>query len=172
MTRKWFANRLTSRLRLPLRDGAACPSGGVTHVRTVSSGTQPSASGLRSVSAGICPLSCAEKGALALGAGLHPEQGPRAFSGGTEWCRALTSWATVSLSVPASQLRGGDADRSKGQGIRYRVPQKEGLRACSGRGDNMGVIVHSFNWNISPEMSYCMLECDSVMLQNDVLTIL
>ena len=33
----------------------------------------------------------------------------------------------------------------------------------------MGVIIHSFNLNISPKMSYGVLECDSVMLQNYML---
>ena len=36
----------------------------------------------------------------------------------------------------------------------------------------MGVIIYSFNLNISPEMSYGVFECDSVMLQNYMLTIL
>ena len=30
----------------------------------------------------------------------------------------------------------------------------------------MGVIIHSCNLNISPKMSYGVLECDMVMLQN------
>ena len=30
----------------------------------------------------------------------------------------------------------------------------------------MGVIIYSFNFNISPKMSYVVLECDIVMLQN------
>ena len=33
----------------------------------------------------------------------------------------------------------------------------------------MGVIIYSFNLNISPKMSYGMLECDIVMLQNHML---
>ena len=41
-----------------------------------------------------------------------------------------------------------------------------------GRVINMGVIIHSFNLNISPKMSYGILECDIVMLQNYMLTIL
>ena len=36
----------------------------------------------------------------------------------------------------------------------------------------MGVIIYSFNVNISPKMSHGILECDSVMLQNDMLMIL
>ena len=36
----------------------------------------------------------------------------------------------------------------------------------------MGVIIYSFNLNISPEMSYGMLECAIVMLQNYMLMIL
>ena len=33
----------------------------------------------------------------------------------------------------------------------------------------MGVIIYSFNLNISLKMSYGMLECDTVMLQNYML---
>ena len=33
----------------------------------------------------------------------------------------------------------------------------------------MGVIIYSFNLNISPKMSYGVLECDIVMLQNYIL---
>ena len=36
----------------------------------------------------------------------------------------------------------------------------------------MGVIIYSFNSNISPEMSYDVLECDTVMLQIYMLMIL
>ena len=36
----------------------------------------------------------------------------------------------------------------------------------------MGVIIYRFNLNISPNMSYGVLECDIVMLQNYVLIIL
>ena len=36
----------------------------------------------------------------------------------------------------------------------------------------MGAIIYSFNLNISPNMSYGVLECDIVMLQNYVLIIL
>ena len=35
----------------------------------------------------------------------------------------------------------------------------------------MGVIIHSFNLNTSPKMSYGVLECDIVMLQNYMLMI-
>ena len=35
----------------------------------------------------------------------------------------------------------------------------------------MGVIIHSFNLNISPKMLYGMLECDIVMLYNYMLMI-
>ena len=35
----------------------------------------------------------------------------------------------------------------------------------------MGVIIYHFNLSISPKMSYSTLECDTVMLQNHVLTI-
>ena len=36
----------------------------------------------------------------------------------------------------------------------------------------MGVIIYSFYLNISPKMSYGVLECDIVMLQNYMLMIL
>ena len=36
----------------------------------------------------------------------------------------------------------------------------------------MGVIIYSFNLNISPNVSYGGLECDIVMLQNYMLMIL
>ena len=36
----------------------------------------------------------------------------------------------------------------------------------------MSVIIYSFNLNILPEMSYGVLQCDIVMLQNDMLMIL
>ena len=36
----------------------------------------------------------------------------------------------------------------------------------------MGVIIYSFNLNISPKVLYAVLECDIVMLQNYVLMIL
>ena len=36
----------------------------------------------------------------------------------------------------------------------------------------MGVITYSFNLSILPKMSYCVLECDIVMLQNYMLVIL
>ena len=36
----------------------------------------------------------------------------------------------------------------------------------------MGVIMHSFNLNISPKMSYGVLESDIVMLQNYMVMIL
>ena len=39
-------------------------------------------------------------------------------------------------------------------------------------GNDMGVINHSFNWNISPKMSYGVLDCDIVRLQNYMLMIL
>ena len=35
----------------------------------------------------------------------------------------------------------------------------------------MGIIIYSFNLNISPKMSYGVLECDIVMLQNYMLMI-
>ena len=38
--------------------------------------------------------------------------------------------------------------------------------------DDTGVIVHSFNLNISPKMSGDALECHVVMLQNDMLMLL
>ena len=36
----------------------------------------------------------------------------------------------------------------------------------------MGVIIYSFNLNISPKVSYGVFECDTVVLQNYRLTIL
>ena len=36
----------------------------------------------------------------------------------------------------------------------------------------MGAIVYSFNLNISPKVSYGVLECDIVMLQNSMLMVL
>ena len=36
----------------------------------------------------------------------------------------------------------------------------------------MGIIIYSFNLNISLKMSYGMLECDIVLLQNYMLTVL
>ena len=41
-----------------------------------------------------------------------------------------------------------------------------------GRVNNMGVMIYSFNLNISPKMSYGRLECDTVMLQSYMLMIL
>ena len=36
----------------------------------------------------------------------------------------------------------------------------------------MGVMIYGFNLNISPTMSYGVLECDIAMLQNDMFMIL
>ena len=36
----------------------------------------------------------------------------------------------------------------------------------------MGVIIYSFHFNNSPKMSCGVLECDIIMLQNDMLMIL
>ena len=36
----------------------------------------------------------------------------------------------------------------------------------------MGIVIYSFNLNISPKMSYVVLECDIVMLQNHMNMIL
>ena len=47
----------------------------------------------------------------------------------------------------------------------------EGLFEYDWQGNNMGVIIYSFNLNISPKMPYDMLECD-IMLQNSMLMIL
>ena len=44
----------------------------------------------------------------------------------------------------------------------HSVRQKEGLRECGWLGNNMGVIICSFNLNISPKMSFGVLECDIV----------
>ena len=38
-----------------------------------------------------------------------------------------------------------------------------------GRGNNMGVIIYSFNLNISPKMSHGVFECNSVLLRNYIL---
>ena len=46
-----------------------------------------------------------------------------------------------------------------------------GLLECGWQGNNMGVIIQSFNVNVSPKMSYGVLECD-IMLQNYRLMIL
>ena len=35
----------------------------------------------------------------------------------------------------------------------------------------MGVIMYGFNVSISPKMSYGVLECDIVVLQNDMLVV-
>ena len=43
---------------------------------------------------------------------------------------------------------------------------------CGWQANNMGVIIYSFNLNISPKMSYGVLEYDIVMLQNCMLMIL
>ena len=53
-----------------------------------------------------------------------------------------------------------------------RVWQKWGLLECGWWGDNMGVIIYHFNLNISPKMSYGVLKCDIVKLQNYMLMIL
>ena len=37
---------------------------------------------------------------------------------------------------------------------------------CGWQGHDMGVIICSFNLNISPKMSHGVLECDIVVLQN------
>ena len=47
--------------------------------------------------------------------------------------------------------------------LMHRVRQKKCLLEY---GIDMGVIIHSLNLNISPNMSYGVLECDIVMLQN------
>ena len=39
------------------------------------------------------------------------------------------------------------------------------------QGKNMGVIIYSFNLNISPKVLYGVLECDIVMFQNYMLMI-
>ena len=53
-----------------------------------------------------------------------------------------------------------------------RVRQKQGLLECGWLGNNMGVIMYNFNLNISPKMSYDVLEFHIVMLQNCMLMIL
>ena len=54
----------------------------------------------------------------------------------------------------------------------YRVRQKKRLHECGWSGNNMAVIIYSFNLNISPKVSYGMLECDIVTLHNYMLMIL
>ena len=41
-----------------------------------------------------------------------------------------------------------------------------------GQGENTGVLVCSFNVNVSPETSHAVLECDSVISWSDTLTVL
>ena len=53
-----------------------------------------------------------------------------------------------------------------------RVRQKERPRQCGWWGNTMGVILCSFNLNISPKLSYGVLECDIITLQNYTPTIL
>ena len=55
--------------------------------------------------------------------------------------------------------------------LMYRVRQQY-LPESGWQGNNTGVIIYSFNLNISPKMSYGVLECDIVMLQNYMLMIL
>ena len=54
----------------------------------------------------------------------------------------------------------------------YKVWQEYRLLECGRQGNNMGVITYSFNLNISPEMSYGVLERDIVILQYYMLMIL
>ena len=49
----------------------------------------------------------------------------------------------------------------------YRVQQR--YLSLVGRVNDMGVIIYSFNLNISPKMSCGMLECDLFLLQNYML---
>ena len=53
--------------------------------------------------------------------------------------------------------------------VKYRVLQKEGLLECGWQGNNMGAIIYSFNLNISPKMSYGILECDNYVTELHVL---
>ena len=46
------------------------------------------------------------------------------------------------------------------------------MPACDWQGNNMGVIIYSFNLSISLKMSHGMLECDIVVSQNYMLMIL
>ena len=46
------------------------------------------------------------------------------------------------------------------------------LFKCSWHHNNIGVIIYGFNLNISPKMSYGVLECDIVLLQNYRLTLM
>ena len=49
---------------------------------------------------------------------------------------------------------------------------RPGLLECGWQGNNMAVIIYSLNLNISPKISYGVLECDMVMLQNNIIMIL
>ena len=51
--------------------------------------------------------------------------------------------------------------------VLYRIPKKAGLLECGRWGNNISV--YSFNLNISPKMSYHVLEYDIIMLQNYLL---
>ena len=52
-------------------------------------------------------------------------------------------------------------------------PESGRSKACSSVvGGNMGIIIYSFNLNISPKLSYGVLEYDIVMLQNYMLMLL
>ena len=55
---------------------------------------------------------------------------------------------------------------------KYRVWQEERLPECGWQDTDMGVIIYSFNLNISPKMSNGVFEYGTVMLQNDMLMIL
>ena len=50
--------------------------------------------------------------------------------------------------------------------------QKQRPFECGWWGNNMAVIIYSFNLNISLKMSYGVLECDIVLLYNYMLLIL
>ena len=54
----------------------------------------------------------------------------------------------------------------------YGVWQKPCLLERGWWGDDMGVVMCSFHLNRSPKMSYGVLGCDVVMLQNHTLVIL
>ena len=53
-----------------------------------------------------------------------------------------------------------------------RSDRSEACWSVAGGVMNMGVTMYSSNLNISPKMSYGVLECDIVMLQNYMLKIL
>ena len=56
--------------------------------------------------------------------------------------------------------------------LEYGVRQKSRLLECGWQGNNMGVMIYSFNLDVSPKISYDVLECSIIMLQNYMLMII